>query len=404
MKKIAVIGGGASGLVASYFASKKNNKVTLFEKQKTVGRKILASGNGRCNISNTEIKHSKYNGSNPKIVNNIFSRFGVDETREFFHDIGIPFIEEKNGKLFPASLQASSVKEILEYEIKKSGVDVELHRKIDKIIKNNNKFLLETASKEKYNFDAVILSTGSCAYPSLGASKIGYSIAKSMNHTIIDPYPAILPINIPIKIIHRLQGIKWDSHLKVLNRNKKIFSSKGELLFTKYGISGPVSLDISRTVNELLLKKMNPVIIIDFFPDKTHEDLKKFLESLWIDKDKNLAFSLLGILKKRMPEVLLEMIGIDPETKISRINNTIKVKLVEGLKGLELIPGIPRNFEEAVVAAGGIDVNEINPCTMESKIIKGLYITGELLDIDGISGGFNLQFAWSTGALAGMAQ
>ena len=166
MKKIAVIGGGASGLIASYFASKKN-KVTLFEKQKTVGRKILASGNGRCNISNTEIKPSNYNGSNPKIVNNIFSRFGLRETQEFFENIGIPFTEEKNGKLFPASFQSSSVKEILEYEIKKKGVELKLHRRIDRIIKKSNKFLLETAGKEKYSFDAVILSTGSCAYPSL---------------------------------------------------------------------------------------------------------------------------------------------------------------------------------------------------------------------------------------------
>lgn len=401
-KKTAVIGGGASGLVAAYFAS-ENSSVTLFEKQKKIGRKILVTGNGRCNITNKKIEKNRYHGHNTEFVDSVFSEFGLDETEQFFNSIGIPFIEEDDGKLFPASLQASIIPKVFEYELVKRGVDIRVHRKIEKIIHEKNKFRLVTAGMEEDIFDSVILSCGSCAFPASGASRSGYELAESLGHKIYDPFPAILPVNIPLKILHTLQGIKWDCCVKVFDGNKCVAVSSDELLFTAYGISGPASLKVSRSVNELILKNRIPEISLDFFPALVPADLSRILENIFSDKNKKLSFALLGILKERMPEVILSIAGINHEKKCGALTDSERMKILNALKDLRISPGKPRNFDEAVAAAGGVSVSEINPRTMESKIIKNLFITGELLDIDGDSGGFNLQFAWSTGAIAGKA-
>ncbi len=403
MKRVAVIGGGASGLTAAYFASEKCS-VTLFEKQKKIARKILITGNGRCNISNTHIDSSRYHGHNPDFVNNVFSRFSSDDTVSFFNSLGIPFVEEKDGKLFPASLQASLLPKIFEYELVRRNVDMKLHRRVDQIKPINKAFELTTAGKESLEFDSVILACGSCAYPQVGASRAGYELARSLGHHVYEPFPAILPVNIPRKALHRLQGTKWDCSLKVMVNNKVVAQSEDEVLFTGYGISGPGSLKISRWVNELVLAGQEPDISIDFFPEKTEAELRELLDLLWQHGSRKLSFSLLGILKERMPEVLLEIAGIDYERRVNDLSEKEKRKIVSSLKDTRIFPGEPRGFDDAVAAAGGVDVVEINPSNMESLKQKNIFITGELLDIDGDSGGFNLQFAWSTGAVAGKAQ
>lgn len=404
VKKIAVIGAGASGMIAACYAAGKDREVTLFEKQKKPGRKILVTGNGRCNISNRNVSHEFYHGENPRFTNNIFSRFGLEETEDFFRKSGIPFIEEKEGKLFPASLQASSVVKMLLHEMESRGVELTLHRRIDHIVPKKNMFMLQTAGKEHHYFDSVILAAGSCAYPPVGASRIGYELAASLGHRIIEPWPVILPLNVPLKNLHRLQGIKWDVHLQVFLDDKKIDETKGEILFTGYGISGPAALKISRSVNGAVRKERLPEISIDFFPGFTEKELSAYLDSIWHDSNRELAFSLLGVLKERMPEVICEITQIDPRQGTGRLSKKDRNKLIAALKGLRVLPGDPRDFKEAVAASGGVSVDEIDPATMESKLVPGLFITGELLDIDGVSGGFNLQFAWSTGAIAGLAQ
>ncbi len=402
-KKTAIIGGGASGLMAAYFASERHN-VTLFEKQKKIGRKILVTGNGRCNISNKNIKKDRYHGHNPEFVNFVFSRFGFKETNSFFSSVGIPFTEEENGKLFPASLQASIVTKVFEYELPLRGVDIRIHRKIETIIPENKKFRLITNGMEEELFDSVILACGSPAFPAAGASRSGYDIAASLGHKIYEPFPAILPLNIPHKAIHTLQGIKWNCGVKVYYNRECMAESYDELLFTAYGISGPASLKVSRCVNELVLSGKKPDISLDFFPSLSHNELNQMLEILFNDKNKKLSFSLLGILKERMPDVILSMAGIDPDKRCGTLSQNDKEIISSALKDLHITPGKPRGFDEAVVAAGGVSVDEIDPSTMESKLVKNLFVTGELLDIDGDSGGFNLQFAWSTGAVAGMSQ
>ncbi|OHD67249.1 MAG: hypothetical protein A2W19_07955 [Spirochaetes bacterium RBG_16_49_21] len=404
MKRIAVIGAGASGLMAACFAAGGNNRVAVFEKQKKIGRKILVSGNGRCNIANCRIMMEKYHGKDPRFVHQILSRFGLNDTVDFFKSIGIPLVEENNGKLFPASLQASSIVKIFEYELAARNVEINLHRKAERLMEKRGRYKLITAGREEYDFDSIILSAGSCAFPSVGGSRTGYELAQQMGHTVHEPFPAILPLSIPLKILHRLQGVKWDCAVKVAADNKTLASSEGEVLFTGYGISGPASMDVSREVNRLVIQNITPDIIIDFFPGYSVDGLMNQLETLWKDLSKSASFSLIGFMKHPLPEVLCGIAGIDPRKPVKGLSRNEKAKLAATMKELRLKPGKPRSFDEAVVAAGGVDVGEVDPATMESRIRKNLFITGELLDIDGDTGGYNLQFAWSTGAIAGMSQ
>ncbi|TAL31090.1 MAG: NAD(P)/FAD-dependent oxidoreductase [Spirochaetes bacterium] len=403
MKRVAIIGGGASGLIAAHFCARGGCRVTVFERQKSAGRKLLATGNGRCNIANRELDADRYHGHNPRFAGNVIARFGLDETTEFFRSIGIPFVEGERGKLYPASLQASSVQRVLIWEIGRLGADIHLHRKVDSIQPRNGKFLLVTSGLEELEFDAVVLAAGSCAAPQLGASTAGYELASSLGHRVYEPFPAILPISIPLKALHRLEGIKWDCGVSVRARGKTIAESNGELLFTKYGISGPASLDVSRAVNERVLAGETPEVAIDLFPATDDAGLAELLDTVLADGERTLAFGLLGILKERMPEIFLSLAGLDGQARADSLSPGARARIVRALQDVRVAPGTPRPFAEAVVAAGGVDVDEINPATMESRRVKGLYITGELLDIDGDSGGYNLQFAWSTGALAGIA-
>ncbi len=390
--------------MAACHAAGAGRSVTLFEKQKKPGRKILVTGNGRCNITNRNLDPERYHGGNPNIVRNIFSKFGFHETEGFFLSIGLPLAEGKNGRMYPASFQASSVVNLLAYRLKKAGVTVSLHRKIQEIIPEKGKFRLLTAGREEHLFDSVILASGGCSYPQLGGSRSGYEMAGNLGHSIVEPFPAILPINIPLKSVHRLQGIRWECRVDLLLKGRSIVSSEDELLFTGYGLSGIAALDISRWVNRLNLDGEETEISIDFFPGTGENELEELMMRLWEDGNKKLGFSLYGILNERIPEVVLEIAGFDPGRKTGTLKNIEKKEIVKLFKNFRLKPGKPRSFNEAVVTAGGVNVVEVDPSTMESRIMKNLYITGELLDIDGESGGYNLQFAWSTGAIAGMSQ
>ena len=403
-KRVAVIGGGASGLMAACFAAEAGCSVAIFEKQGRLGRKILVSGNGRCNITNRFIDPARYHGSNPRFAQEVLTRFGFEETKAFFESIGIPLVEEKKGRLFPASLHAATVVRFFEYELLRRGVDVHLHRKVEHISPKGNAIEIVTAGREAYRVDAVILAAGSCAHPPAGGSRSGYELALQAGHRVIEPFPAIIPITIPMKDIHRLQGIKWQCGVRVEENGKITASSQGEVLFTAYGISGPASLDVSRAVNESVIKGGAPRIVIDCMPHRSHNELDAILSSLFADPGKSVSFALSSLLRHPMPDVLLSRASLSKGVTAGEMTPDMRRRLVGAIKGLSLEPGAPRGFNEAVVAAGGVDVSEVNPATMASRIMPGLYLTGELLDIDGDSGGYNLQFAWSTGAIAGTAQ
>ena len=404
MKRIAIIGGGASGLMAACLAKREDNEVVIFEKEKIIGRKILATGNGRCNISNKKISLKNYNLPDENFLKIIFNQFNLDKTIGFFKDLGILFSEGKEGKLYPSSWQAETIPKLFTYRLKRKKIKVKLETSIEKVELINKKFKLKAKNFKEDFFDSLILSTGSLAHPQLGGSNGGYSLASSLGHRITDLRPALLPINIPLKVIHRLQGLRWSCSLKVKVNKNVVERKEGELLFTAYGLSGPVTLDISRAVNQLLAEKKSPEIIVDFFPQESEEDLLKKFSVLWKDKEKKVSFSLFGILPERIVQVLFFMLGIDLNLKIKDLSSEGKYRIVKIFKNLSLKPGKERGFREAVVVAGGVDLKEVNPYRMESKKNPNLHFTGEILDVDGQSGGYNLQFAWSTGAIAGLAQ
>ena len=390
-------------MMASLHAAKNGCRVLLFEKQDKLGRKILVSGNGRCNIANANLDVSRYHGNNTSVLHSLFARFGFQETVEFFRSIGLPLVEHKKGRLFPASLQAATVVRIMEYELIKRGVEIHLHRRIESVRYDGAMFHMVTAGKEDFEADRLILAAGSLAHPQVGGCEWGYELARSFGHRVIDPFPAILPISIPMKRVHRLEGIKWDCCISVTEKGKLLSESTEELLFTKFGLSGPAALDVSRAVNSRMLAGGRPEISIDLFPAYSREELKAIFEEVLADGTRTVSFALGAILKERVPEFVCDISSVDPGRIVSELSIAEKDKILAALKSIVLMPGQPRSFNEAVVAAGGVDVKEINPVTMESRITPGLFLTGELLDIDGDSGGFNLQFAWSSGALAGMA-
>lgn len=394
--------------MASWHALDAGCDVILFEKQKKAARKLLISGNGRCNISNRNIHPSRYHGRDVSFVKKVFSHFSPEETEHFFLSLGIPFVEGKEGKLYPASLQSSSVQKILQFHLNRKGLEMRLHRQVVSIERNPDSLAVVTAGKERIECDAVIISSGSPTYGQLGGSRDGYQLAREMGHTVYDPFPALLPLNILEEEITALQGQRWDVTLAVYDGDAILDRRSGELLFTAYGISGPVALDVSRAVNEKIISNENGnlKVGIDFFPHMERDTLAALLSKIWdgMNKSKKAAFSLYGIMKENMPETIMKMAGLDISKNVEDLTVDEKEKLIAALKDTRITPGRIRGFNEAVIAAGGVSTDEVDPETMASYIDERIYFSGEVLDIDGDSGGFNLQFAWSSGAVAGMAQ
>lgn len=398
MTKVGVIGAGASGIISAVFAAEKCH-VTVFEKNDRPLKKVTASGNGQCNISNVQIDRNDYHGDSDFAMK-VISHFGIDSVRNYFYDLGIPFAEGKNGKLYPFSFQSSSVVDALLFDAQRKNVNIKNLSRISRIKKIKDKFELSVDNNEVYDFDKIIIASGGCSYPSLGGTSDGYKISASAGHNVIEPFPAVVPVNIPLKKIHRLEGIKWNCALKVISDGKELRRSEGEILFTKYGFSGPVTLDVSRYVNDPDVE--NGEIEIDLFPSIKHGELVKLLEKIFSVKGRSASSALDGILKKRMGQVFLELASFDPSREaFSYIGKCGEISSL--LKASRFNPGEARGFAEAVVAAGGVDCNEVNPFTMESKKTRGIHLTGEILNVDGDTGGFNLHFAWASGALAGIA-
>ena len=398
MIKVGVIGGGASGILSAVFAA-EDCMVTVFEKNDRLLKKVIASGNGQCNISNMLIDRTNYHGD-PDFAMKVISHFGIDSARDYFDDLGIPFAEGKNGKLYPFSFQSSAAVDALLFDAKRKDVSIKTQSRISRIIKIKDKFELKLENNDVSDFDKIIIASGGCSYPSLGGTSHGYELCSSIGHNIINPFPAVVPVNIPLKKIHRLEGIKWNCALKVISNGKELKHAEGEILFTKYGFSGPVTLDVSRYVNDPDIN--NTEIEVDLFPSIKHGELVKLLEKIFSVRGRCASSALDGILKKRMGQVFLELASFDPDREAySYIDRCSEISAL--LKASRFVPGEDRGFADAVVAAGGVNCNEVNPFTMESKKMRGIHITGELLNVDGDTGGFNLHFAWASGALAGKA-
>ncbi len=400
--KTAVIGGGASGLMAAVAAARSGAEVAIYEKLNRVGKKILATGNGRCNYTNMYMSIDRYHGKNVKLAENALNFFDLDKTLDFFEGLGInPYVGEL-GKVYPSSLQASSVLDVLRYEVKRLRVEEITDFEVMELRKNKDKFSI-IGRDAAYEADRVILATGGKASPQLGSDGKGYELAKAFGHKIIEPFPALVQLKLNGKYFKRIAGIRFDGTVKGFTDKKLIREDEGEILFTDYGISGPPVLQISRKVIEELNKGRKVFLCVDMFPESSKVELYDLLSRRFNKIGyKSIEDGLVGFINKKLiPVVLMEAGFENLQKNCGRLNKKEIFKIIDILKEWKFEVTGHNTWQQAQSTAGGVDMSEVNPKTLESAKVKGLYLSGEILDVDGDCGGFNLQWAWSSGYTAG---
>jgi len=408
MSKVVVVGGGAAGMMAAIAAAENGNEVHLYEKNEKLGKKLFITGKGRCNLTNACDMEDlmKQIVTNPRFLYSAFHTFDNMAVMDFFERIGLEIKTERGMKIFPQSDPSSDVIKVLQNYMEQLGVHVYLNTEVKSIISENGRFkkLLYGNKKESMEADACIVATGGLSYQSTGSTGDGYRFAKQMGHTVTKLSPSLVALNIKEDFAPRLMGLTLKNVELTLRQEKKVlYSEMGEMLFTHFGISGPLVLSASSyTAEELLKGHELPVIQIDLKPALTEEMLDaRLLSDFEEAKNKSFKNALDKLLPQRMIEVIIALSGIDPEKKVNTISKEERRKLGYLLKHLTMhISGL-RDYKEAVITKGGISVKEIVPSTMESKLVSGLYFAGEVLDVDAMTGGFNLQIAWSTGYAAG---
>jgi len=401
-KQVIVVGGGAAGMIAAISARRLGADVTILEKNPRVGKKILATGNGRCNFTNINADVTYYHGNNPKFTYSALSNFTVDDTIRFFEKLGIAHKIEDFGKAFPMSDQASSVLDVLLYELNDLGVNIVCDANV-KDIRKNGKFLIELEDGKVYKGDRVIITTGGKAMPSSGSDGSGYDLAARLGHTIIDIFPALVQLKLEGSFFKRLDGVKFVGTAEIIHNNKSVAMDRGDILFTNYGVSGPPILQISRKAGELLKEGQEAYLKITIMDMMPKDELRTLLKKRWqISSSKPLDFSLVGLINKRLIPVVLMEAGLnDAERPVASLSAKEQERIIDILTDWRFKIRGTRSWPSAQVTAGGVDTREINQDTMESKLVKGLFFAGEIIDIDGQCGGFNLQWAWSSGFIAG---
>lgn len=397
--EIAVIGGGASGLMAAVTAKKSGKEVIILERKDRILKKVLITGNGRCNITNVNANISNYFGKNISSVENILNRFTPQDTMDFFNELGIICNEENRGKVYPLSGQASSVVDALRFEAERLGIKIETEFYVRKIEKDGFKFRIYSEDRKKIEAGRVILAAGGQSYPELGSNGSGFELAKELGHSVTKLSPSIVQLKTEKHQVKGLQGIKTDVAVTAYGDNKKICTYDGELLFTDYGISGNVVFNISFVMP--LYK--NVEFEIDFMEKFDYNELyemlkerKRILSHLTMENYFN------GMINKKLGQFLSKVSGIEKLSKpVKDLNDSDIRKLCTVLKKYRVKILETTGFKNAQVTAGGVSLDEVNTETLESKIVKGLYFSGEVLDVYGECGGFNLQWAWASGYIAG---
>lgn len=401
--KVAVIGAGASGLMAAYAAAVNGNDVTVFEKNEKSGKKIYITGKGRCNLTNAVSPQEFLQSvvTNSKFLTGAIYKFSPENTQNFFESFGLRLKTERGNRVFPASDKASDVTKCLENACKSVGVKFKFNSKIEKIevlnstvsdiIVNNNTILI----------DKIIVCTGGLSYPLTGSTGDGYKFAVNCGHRLVRLKPALCGLNLKGGYFREMQGLSLKNvKLTVFNGVKEIKSLFGEMLFTHFGVSGPLILTASSFINRLDLN--NVKLSLDLKPALTAEQLDdRILRDFSSSPNKTLSVVLKQLLPVSLISDVVKRSGIDPDKKVNSVSKAERLALLTTVKNFDMLVSSLRQFDEAIVTSGGVDVKEVNPKTMESKLIKGLYFCGEVLDVDALTGGFNLQIAFSTGFAAG---
>ena len=388
-----IIGAGASGLVSAIVLAKRGKKVLLLEKNNKVGKKILATGNGRCNITNQKPTPNRFHSQNRYFVEQVLDGYNYQSIKSFFKSIGLELIEAKEGKVFPMSLQALSVVDILKAKCEQLGVEIICNYHVNNYVNNSLGFLVHGIQTK-----SIIIATGHMSAPNLGGVDDGIVFAKSLGHRVIDSYPSLVQLTSPMKNIKQLSGVKVEAIVRCGDMQKY-----GDVLFTSYGISGLAILDISRIVVQKLIKEKTVKLELDLMPKMSYEQLFSLMKrSLKDSSSKSIELWLQGFINKKLILPILEPLKLQKQTTASiKSNMKLLEQLINKIKTFPFEVDGNRGYKGAEVATGGVDTREINPKTMESKREKGIYFIGEVLDVDGDRGGFNLHFAWVCGLRAG---
>ena len=387
MIKVGIIGGGYSGVISAIYAS-KNSEVTILERNPSLLKKLLLTGNGRCNYFNEDMSLDKFHSSNESYIKEILTKENIKEVVDFYYRLGL-FSKVKNGYYYPYSNHASSVRDLLIGKLKELNVNIKTDYLVNKIEKYNDKFIIN----DELEFDKIIIGTGGMAYPKTGSDGIGYELLKDFNHNITKLSPSLVQIKSNNKYLKELSGIRCESKLTLFKNNEIVKKEIGELQFTDYGISGICTFNLSSRLDD---KNDNQYILINFMPIS----IKDF--DLFMKSSSNTIFERLeGFLNYKLVKVLLKISSISEDKKYSEITNKQKEDLINNLFNYRVNIIGTKSFDNSQVTKGGLDLNEINPLTMESKKVKGLYVVGEILDLDGDCGGYNLTIAFVTGLIAG---
>ncbi len=411
MSKVIVIGGGPAGMMAAYAAAESGHAVTLLEQNEKLGKKLFITGKGRCNLTNASDMEQLFANvvSNRKFLYSAFYSYDNEQVISFFESHGMPTKTERGNRVFPVSDHSSDVIAALSAALRGQHVEVLLHTKVKRLLlekREEEKRVtgVELADHTKMHADAVIVATGGISYPSTGATGDGYRMAEESGHKMVSPTPALVPMETKEPWVRDLQGLSLRNvRMSVTRGKKKLYEDFGEMLFTHFGVSGPLVLSASGCIpakafdQELSMTiDLKPALDVE---QLDHRILREFDEM----KNKQFKNSLGHLLPAKMIPVMIALSGIDPDTKVNEISREQRQNLLHLFKNMPLtITGL-RDFKEAIITKGGVSVKDINPSTMESKLVQGLYFCGEVLDLDALTGGYNLQIAWSTGHLAGIS-
>lgn len=406
MSSVIIIGGGAAGMMAAIIAARNGNKVTLIEKNEKLGKKLFITGKGRCNFTNAsdsdEILASIV--TNKKFMYSSFNGFSNYDTMGFFDELGLKFKIERGNRVFPESDHSYDVINALEREMKRLKVTIKLNTKVTQVCTEQGVFKSVRTNKDNIEADSLIIATGGCSYPSTGSTGDGYEFARSLGHTVTKLSPALVPFTSDTEWVKELQGLSLRNvSVEIFDGSKSLYSDFGEMLFTHFGVSGPTVLSASSFVAPVIRK--HPLkLVIDLKPALDSEKLdERILRDFDAEKNKSFKNSLSKLLPQKMIPVIVELSRINPDKQVNSITKEERHTLVKLIKNLTLnLTGL-RGFNEAIITQGGVDVKQINPKTMESKLVKNVYFAGEVMDVDAVTGGFNLQVAWSSAYAAAMS-
>lgn len=410
MSKVLIIGGGAAGMMAAAFAAKNGNRVEVFEKNEKLGKKLFITGKGRCNITNAADLEDFFPAvtSNPKFLYSAFYSFTNEQVISFFEELGVKTKVERGGRVFPVSDHSSDVIQALKSEMERLGVKINLNAEVKELITEKNSTIetvdgIRLVSGKKISGDAVIVATGGISYPSTGSTGDGYRFARRCGHKVSELSPSLVPMEVKEWYAGELMGLSLRNiEIRITDGKKKLYQEFGEMLFTHYGVTGPVILSASSVVGKKL-KDTELTLHIDLKPALTEEQLdKRVLREFETNHNRQFKNAVDSLFPSKLRPVIVELSGIPEEKKVHEITKEERLRFVRLIKDFTMTLTGLRGYNEAIITKGGVSVKEIDPGTMESKLVKGLYFAGEVLDLDAVTGGYNLQIAWSTGYLAGM--